>query len=258
MASSSNCASILDYYKSYYVLLTVLIVAWGSQRCEGFGTFGYDIYHRDSDPVKGILDLNGLPEKGTVDYYAVVAHHDHLLRGRNLASAASSSAPLTFAGGNETYRISSLGFLHYANVSVGSPGLWFLAALDTGSDLFWLPCNCGTNCVSGLNTTSGEKGVLYILPGRGQKWRYINIIGRYDAKNSNTLPINPTNSSAVPPASTVEPEATSGGKNGSPINSPSTPSPPPPNGSPRLNSFTSTLLVVFFTLFIHSYIILSS
>ncbi|PSS00450.1 Aspartyl protease family protein [Actinidia chinensis var. chinensis] len=80
----------------------------------------------------------------------------------------------------------------------------------------------------------------------------------YDAKNSNTLPINPTNSSAVPPASTVEPEATSGGKNGSPINSPSTPSPPPPNDSPRLNSFTSTLFVVFFTLFIHSYIILSS
>ncbi|XP_057492633.1 aspartyl protease family protein 1-like [Actinidia eriantha] len=527
----------MEYYKNYYVLMTVLIVVCGSQRCQGFGTFGYDIHHRYSDPVKGILDLHGLPEKGTVDYYAVMAHRDHLLRGRHLAGAAVSSAPLTFASGNETYQISSLGFLHYANVSVGSPDLWFLAALDTGSDLFWLPCNCGTNCVSGLKTTSGEvvdlniynpntsststtvscnstmcrqqgqclstqnacayqvqyissntsstgilvEDVLHLTTDDGQlkvvdapitlgcgiiqtgafldgaapnglfglgmdsisipsilanegltansfsmcfgpdgigrisfgdkgssgqgetpfnlgnshptynvsvaqvnvgdkatnlsfsaifdsgtsftylndpaytiisesfnsqaketrhanvsdmpfeycydlsanqknfdpptvnltmtggsqfyvnepivvfslqrglytyclavvKSEDINIIGQnfmtgyrivfdrekmvlgweasncYDATNSNTLPINPTNSSTVPPTSSVEPEATSGGKNGSPINSPSTP-PPPSNDSPQLNTFTSTLFVIFFSLFIHSYIIHSS
>ena len=99
----------MEYYKNYYVLMTVLIVVCGSQRCQGFGTFGYDIHHRYSDPVKGILDLHGLPEKGTVDYYAVMVHRDHLLRGRKLAGAAVSSAPLTFASGNETYQISALG-----------------------------------------------------------------------------------------------------------------------------------------------------
>ena len=45
--------------------------------------------------------------------------------------------------------------LHYANVSLGTPSLWFLVALDTGSDLFWLPCDC-TSCIKGLNTTSGK------------------------------------------------------------------------------------------------------
>ncbi|KAL7192907.1 hypothetical protein ACSBR2_024675 [Camellia fascicularis] len=45
--------------------------------------------------------------------------------------------------------------MFYANVSVGSPSLWFLVALDTGSDLFWLPCDC-IQCVRGLQTTSGQ------------------------------------------------------------------------------------------------------
>ncbi|CAN1757715.1 Aspartyl protease family protein 1 [Linum perenne] len=46
--------------------------------------------------------------------------------------------------------------LHYANVSVGTPSVSFLVALDTGSDLFWLPCDC-QSCVRGLQTSSGQK-----------------------------------------------------------------------------------------------------
>ncbi|KAK4406585.1 Aspartyl protease family protein 1 [Sesamum angolense] len=45
--------------------------------------------------------------------------------------------------------------LHYAIVDVGTPPLTYLVALDTGSDLFWLPCDC-TNCVRSLNSTSGK------------------------------------------------------------------------------------------------------
>jgi hypothetical protein len=32
--------------------------------------------------------------------------------------------------------------LHYAEVAVGTPNTTFLVALDTGSDLFWVPCDC--------------------------------------------------------------------------------------------------------------------
>lgn len=45
--------------------------------------------------------------------------------------------------------------LHYAIVTVGTPALTFLVALDTGSDLFWLPCDC-TSCSRSLNSTSGK------------------------------------------------------------------------------------------------------
>ena len=46
--------------------------------------------------------------------------------------------------------------LYYANVSVGTPSLDFLVALDTGSDLFWLPCEC-SSCFTYLNTSNGGK-----------------------------------------------------------------------------------------------------
>ncbi|XP_052190275.1 aspartyl protease family protein 1-like [Diospyros lotus] len=131
------------------------LVVLSSQRCDGFGTFGFDVHHRYSDPVKGILDLDGLPEKGSLHYYAAMAQRDRLFRGRHLAATAAES-PLTFAAGNDTLRIAGLGHLYYANVSVGSPGLWFLVALDTGSDLFWLPCDC-TQCVTGLKSGSGDE-----------------------------------------------------------------------------------------------------
>ena len=32
--------------------------------------------------------------------------------------------------------------LHYAIVTIGTPSKQFLVALDTGSDLLWVPCQC--------------------------------------------------------------------------------------------------------------------
>ena len=32
--------------------------------------------------------------------------------------------------------------MHYTTVSLGTPGRKFMVALDTGSDLFWVPCDC--------------------------------------------------------------------------------------------------------------------
>ena len=47
--------------------------------------------------------------------------------------------------------------LHYANVPVGTPSLSFLVALDTGSDLFWLPCDCKEGgCIGSLPFSSGQ------------------------------------------------------------------------------------------------------
>ncbi|XP_074308566.1 aspartyl protease family protein 1 isoform X2 [Silene latifolia] len=89
-----------------------------------------------------------------------MAHRDAVIHGRRLSSSSSSSAaaaktPLTFSSGNTTHRISLFGFLQYANVTVGTPAMWFLVALDTGSDLFWLPCDCDS-CVKGVRIRSQE------------------------------------------------------------------------------------------------------
>jgi hypothetical protein len=57
----------------------------------------------------GILGDEGLPVKGSVEYYVALAHRDRIIRARHLAASNDQSFPLTFSGGNYTYRITPLG-----------------------------------------------------------------------------------------------------------------------------------------------------
>ncbi|XP_057501138.1 uncharacterized protein LOC130785097 isoform X1 [Actinidia eriantha] len=84
---------------------------------------------------------------------------------------------------------------------------------------------------------------------------YIFLNNGYDAKNYSSLPINPPTSSKVPPTSAGEPEARSGGGNGSRSLSPP---PLPACDSADLNSFARNLVTVFLSLFIHCFAIPSS
>lgn len=94
---------------SYLLILLACLLVWGSQRCYGFGTFGFDVHHRFSDPVKGILGFDGLPEKGSLAYYAAMAHRDNLIKRRHLQTDVDQKAPLIFNYGNETYQIPAFG-----------------------------------------------------------------------------------------------------------------------------------------------------
>ncbi|KAB1201789.1 Aspartic proteinase-like protein 1 [Morella rubra] len=142
----------------YSCMLVILLFVLCFQSCHGLGsTFGFDIHHRFSDVVTGILGVEGLPEKGSLEYYVAMAHRDRFMRGRHLAATNNQSPPLTFADGNETHFTPDLAFWYYASVSVGTPSVTFLVALDTGSDLFWLPCECQKyGCETKYKTSSGK------------------------------------------------------------------------------------------------------
>lgn len=88
------------------IFMGLMVIVWGIQSSEASGIFGFDIHHRYSDPVKSILDLDGLPEKYTLNYYAAMAHRDHFIRRRRLAD---TTTPVSFIDGNDTLRINSLG-----------------------------------------------------------------------------------------------------------------------------------------------------
>lgn len=115
------------------------------------------MHHRFSEPVKKWSEttsgkfsaVDAWPEKGSFEYYAGLADRDRFFRGRKLSG--KDDAPLAFSDGNSTFRISSLGFLHYTTVQLGTPGVKFMVALDTGSDLFWVPCDC-TRCAAADST----------------------------------------------------------------------------------------------------------
>ncbi|KAI3894800.1 hypothetical protein MKX03_000042 [Papaver bracteatum] len=150
--TSSSCT-----HKYLITLLVVSLIYFQKpENCDAFQTFGFDMHHRFSDKVKSIMGADNLPEKGTLEYYAVMAHRDKVFRGRGLAqNGGDGSQLLTFANGDQTLQSALLGYLHYADVSLGTPSLSFLAALDTGSDLFWVPCDC-TSCIRSIRTGSGD------------------------------------------------------------------------------------------------------
>ncbi|GLT82591.1 hypothetical protein SLE2022_009540 [Rubroshorea leprosula] len=145
----------MTWLSTYSCAVVFLVVGLVSGSCYGFGTFGFDIHHRFSHPVKGILGVVDLPPTGSLECYNAWAKRDWIFHGRRLA-AANDQTPVTFLDGNETHRLDALGFLYYANVTVGTPALSFIVALDTGSDLFWLPCDC-SSCVRGLVLSNGQK-----------------------------------------------------------------------------------------------------
>ncbi|TVU07419.1 hypothetical protein EJB05_47473 [Eragrostis curvula] len=121
-----------------------------------------EFHHRFSAPVRRWVEARGstLPggwlAPGTAAYVAALARHD----GHRAMSAGDEAPPLTFAEGNATLKVSNLGFLHYALVTVGTPGQTFMVALDTGSDLFWLPCQCD-GCTPPATAASGS-ATIYI------------------------------------------------------------------------------------------------
>jgi len=120
-----------------------LFVSLGFRYSNG-QSYSLRMYHKFSNEVKEWmtlkhgLDADGWPEERSNEYYKALYHHDVARHGRKLANYTS----LTFLEGNETANIARLGYLFYTVVQVGTPNVTLLVALDTGSDLFWVPCDC--------------------------------------------------------------------------------------------------------------------
>ncbi|KAC9566657.1 hypothetical protein E3N88_45623 [Mikania micrantha] len=93
--------------------LILVLIFVGSRLIDGFGTFGFDIHHRYSDRVKGILYIDdpGLPQMGSANYYFAMAQRDRIFHRRRLAGdpAGTVESSLAFLDGNETYQLPSLG-----------------------------------------------------------------------------------------------------------------------------------------------------
>ncbi|KAI3962548.1 hypothetical protein MKW92_030440 [Papaver armeniacum] len=139
MASSCLCSRTQKY-----LIVTLLLVfsmyLQNPKKCGAFQTFDFEMHHRFSDQVKAIMGGDNLPEVGSREYYAVMANRGKVSHGRALAEDDDDDSKLLTLSNGEISHAASLGTLHYANISLGTPSLSFLVALDTGTKLLWVPC----------------------------------------------------------------------------------------------------------------------
>ncbi|KAJ8769578.1 hypothetical protein K2173_005181 [Erythroxylum novogranatense] len=122
-------------------LLLVLIAAYlveGSLEM----SFSSRLIHRFSDEAKSLRDLGGgaWPEKKSVEYYRMLMSSDLQRQKMKLGPTYQSLFP---SQGSKTMSLgNNFGWLHYTWIDIGTPKTSFLVALDAGSDLLWLPCDC--------------------------------------------------------------------------------------------------------------------
>ncbi|KAF5737970.1 aspartic proteinase-like protein 1 isoform X1 [Tripterygium wilfordii] len=111
-------------------------------------TLSTRLIHRYSEEVMGFRVSSGRnvsgsgtwPEKRSLEYYRMLANSDFQRQKMKLAPQYRllfpSEGSKTMAFGND------FGWLHYMWIDIGTPKVSFLVALDAGTDLLWIPCDC--------------------------------------------------------------------------------------------------------------------
>ncbi|XP_019248401.1 PREDICTED: aspartic proteinase-like protein 1 isoform X3 [Nicotiana attenuata] len=101
------------------------------------------LVHRFSDEVKKLrVSRNGevWPQHRSLEYYGRLMSSDlqrqKMKLGPQFQLLFPSEGSKTMPLGND------FGWLHYIYIDIGTPTVSFLVALDAGSDLLWVPCEC--------------------------------------------------------------------------------------------------------------------
>ncbi|KAM1068276.1 aspartic proteinase-like protein 1 isoform X1 [Malus sylvestris] len=136
-------------------LLSALLVAFVLTQLHSARalTLSSRLIHRFSDEAKTLrISRNGdpkalgrWPQRSTMDYYHLLATIDFQKQNMKLGSRRHFQFLFPSEGGNTVSFGNDLGWLHYTWIDIGTPNVSFLVALDTGSDLLWVPCDC-TQC----------------------------------------------------------------------------------------------------------------
>ncbi|XP_057491009.1 aspartic proteinase-like protein 1 isoform X1 [Actinidia eriantha] len=99
------------------------------------------LIHRFSEELRvGSRETDWWPQRRSLDYYHMLVKSDVQRQKMKLAPPHHflfpSQGSTTMSLGND------FGWLHYTWIDIGTPNVSFLVALDAGSDLLWIPCDC--------------------------------------------------------------------------------------------------------------------
>ncbi|KHN04699.1 Aspartic proteinase-like protein 1 [Glycine soja] len=145
-------------------LLLWLLLAKGLAMEGAVGvTFSSRLIHRFSEEAKahlasrgsdGSVLLQAWPERNSSEYFRLLLRSDVTRQRMRLGSQYEMLYP--FEGGQTFLFGNALYWLHYTWIDIGTPNVSFLVALDAGSDMLWVPCDC-IECAS---LSAGNYNVL--------------------------------------------------------------------------------------------------
>ncbi|KAH0694015.1 hypothetical protein KY285_021112 [Solanum tuberosum] len=125
------------------VLLTTVVLMLSVELAAGY-TFSSRLIHGFSDEAVSFWASKGKsmtwPKRESVEHMRFLLSNDWKRQRLKLGSQKQLLFP---SEGSETHFYGNdLSWLHYVWIDIGTPNASFLVALDAGSDLLWLPCNC--------------------------------------------------------------------------------------------------------------------
>lgn len=130
---------------AWWLLVCAEIAAQG-----GASLYSFEVTHRYSEKARKELQerhgdaFHDWPQQGTPEFHNMFFFLDLRRHHGHLAPASRPPPLMASSRGNTTYYNRHDG-LQYTYIELGTPSQTYFVALDTGSDLLWLPC---THCVS--------------------------------------------------------------------------------------------------------------
>ncbi|GAB4827811.1 hypothetical protein Ancab_040034 [Ancistrocladus abbreviatus] len=127
-----------------WLMIWISVALIMTQTSESAVMYSVRLIHRFFDEARAFMaprkEASFWPVMKSLEYYQMLLSNDFQRQQMKLRPRFQLLFPSE--GSEMMSSRNELGWLHYTWIDIGTPNISFLVALDAGSDLLWLPCDC--------------------------------------------------------------------------------------------------------------------